>query len=90
MQLSISTSEDGTDPRWPLVALSGTLAGNCSGGATLTFQEWVDAAGNDYYRDRNEPDMHQGLCYNGWLYTNQGILTKTSTKISNNILRNEK
>ena len=57
---SISTSEDGTDVRWPIVV---PQAAGCGGGYRNTYQQWIDSAARKGY----------GLCFEGWLYIIKGI-----------------
>ena len=60
---SISTSEDGTYARWPIVVGQTLL---CGGNHRKTYQQWIDYAAQGGY----------GLCFEGWLYIVRGIYVK--------------
>ena len=61
---SISTTEDGTNIRWPLVSLR---QGGCYGGVSKSFQQWVDDVVESYPQD--------GLCIDEWLYVKSFMST---------------
>ena len=75
-QYYIESSEDGTEPRTPLVSADPTCAvvndekvcSRCHGGMKKSFTEWVDYAVTS--------DPPQGLCVAGWLYVLEGISMK--------------
>ena len=71
-QSYIESSEDGTEPRSPLVSAEPFCVqdkcSRCHGGMKKSFTEWVDYAVTS--------DPPQGLCVAGWLYVLEGISMK--------------
>ena len=71
-QSYIEGSEDGTQPRSPLVSPEPfcvqDMCSRCHGGGKKSFIDWVDYAVTS--------DPPQGLCVAGWLFVPEGILMK--------------